>query len=195
VPARFLRENAFLVAAVALPLVVVGFFLLATAIPRWTVPPPAHDLLFTTSSYRQPRAAVSVGFRVVDGRLRADVRHALENTHPPRTMLWIFEHETLTTREVEFSVPELAAGDPPRVIDVGAVAGRRILTQPRAPDGYEVRKGDQSSPGIAGELFGMRRYDRRLSISKNGRVVSIDLPQQEWTTPSFVGWVVSDEAR
>src|SRR6478735_3199762 len=42
---RFLRDNAFLVAAGLLPVLVVGFFLLATAIPRWTVPPPAYDLI------------------------------------------------------------------------------------------------------------------------------------------------------
>ncbi len=48
---RFVRDNAFLIAAVALPLVVVGFFLLFTAIPRWTVPPPQHDLLFSTTEY------------------------------------------------------------------------------------------------------------------------------------------------
>ena len=40
---RFLRENAFLAAAVCLPLLVVVFFVLASIIPRWLVAPPAYD--------------------------------------------------------------------------------------------------------------------------------------------------------
>jgi hypothetical protein len=80
----FFRNNAFLAAAVALPVLVVGFFLLATAIPRWTVPPPTYDLVFRVGKpYDQPRPQVSVEFKVEDGRLQAIVLdlvpHFLEN--------------------------------------------------------------------------------------------------------------------
>ena len=37
--ARFLRENAFLAAAVILPLIVVVLFVLASIVPRWVVTP------------------------------------------------------------------------------------------------------------------------------------------------------------
>jgi hypothetical protein len=47
---RFVRDNPFLAAAVALPLVVVLFFLLSAALPRWTVP-PRYDLLLRTRAY------------------------------------------------------------------------------------------------------------------------------------------------
>ena len=46
---RLVRDNAFLIAAAALPVLVVALFLLSTAIPRWTVPPPAYDVLLRTS--------------------------------------------------------------------------------------------------------------------------------------------------
>lgn len=195
--ARFLRENAFLVAAVALPLMVVGFFLLATAIPRWTVPPPAHDLLFTSNDYGAPRLNVSVEFTVADGRLRATVRPVPRDAHQPRPELWLFDHETMTVREIPIAVPELAEGDPPRTIAIEALAGRRVQTSPEAPDGYEVRSADRSSPGIAGELFGMRRYDRQLSIARGGRVVPIELPprRDSWTAPGFIGWLVNGQER
>jgi hypothetical protein len=39
------RDNAFLVAAVSLPLVVVAFFLLSTALPRRMVPPSTLALI------------------------------------------------------------------------------------------------------------------------------------------------------
>ena len=41
---RFIRDNAFMVAAIALPVLVAGLFILASAVPRWTVPPPSYDL-------------------------------------------------------------------------------------------------------------------------------------------------------
>lgn len=193
-PARFVRENAFLAAAVALPLVVVGFFLIATWIPRWTVAPPRYDLVFSTSSYNATRLPVSVEFTVVDGTLRTTVRPAARDAHPPRPALWLFDHETMTVREIAIVVPDLTEGDPPRTTEIDALAGRRVVAQLRAPDGYEVRRRDASSPGIAGELFGMRRYDRGISIANRGRVVSIDLPpgQESWA-PVFIGWLVDGE--
>ena len=42
----WLRRNAFIVAAVLLPVVVVGLFLIASAAPRWRVPDPQFDLGF-----------------------------------------------------------------------------------------------------------------------------------------------------
>lgn len=194
--ARFLRENAFLAAAVSLPLLVVGFFLLATAIPRWTVPPPGHDLLFSTTSYG-PTPGASLEFTVVNGELRATARPVPRDAHPPRLALWLFEHETMNVREIPVAVPDMAAGDPPRTVDIEALAGRRVITELRAPDGYEIRPHDDSNPGIVGELFGMRRYDRNLSIANRGRVVSIETPPRpdSWTTPNFLGWIVDGGER
>jgi len=71
---RFLRENAFLLAAVLLPLVVIGFFLVATAIPRWVVPAPAYDLLMRRAgAYDQtaPRVAVDFVLRAKVGEVPA----------------------------------------------------------------------------------------------------------------------------
>lgn len=197
VPSRFLRENAFLVAAIALPLVVVGFFLLATAIPRWTVPLPSHDLLFTTGDHREPRRPVTLEVAVVDGRLEAIARPAAEHSHPPRLTLWRFDHQTLSVREIPITVPDLPAGEASRTLDVEALASHRILAESRAPDGYEVRRDDRSRPGFVGELFGMRRYNRDLSIERGGRVVRIEVPsrQDSWSSPTFLGWIVDGEAR
>jgi hypothetical protein len=56
---RFVRDNPFLAAAVALPLVVVLFFLLSAALPRWTVP-PRYDVLLRTRAYDQIGPLISV---------------------------------------------------------------------------------------------------------------------------------------
>src|SRR6185503_16709977 len=98
---RFLRDNAFLVAAVSLPLVVVTFFLLSTAIPRWTVPPPQYDLLLRANDlYNQANPRMTVEFHVHDGKVEATVRAIGANAYPARTALFLFDHATMTSREI-----------------------------------------------------------------------------------------------
>ena len=53
----FFRDNLVLVAAFALPAVVAVLFIVATAIPKWTVPLPQHDLVLRDEDYRQTRQA------------------------------------------------------------------------------------------------------------------------------------------
>ena len=67
----FLRDNAVLVAAFVLPAIVAVLFILATAIPKWTVPLPQHDLLVRVEQYESPPPDMSVEYLVRDGRLEA----------------------------------------------------------------------------------------------------------------------------
>ena len=129
---RFLRDNAFLVAAVALPVVIVGLFLLTTAIPRWTVPPPAYDLLLRTSEYEQPNSAVFVDFVVRGERLHASIRRVDPNSYAPLAKLWLFDHATMNAREITLDLPrELAPGESTRMVPIDALAGRRVVSEPR----------------------------------------------------------------
>jgi hypothetical protein len=194
---RFLRDNAFLVAAVALPIVVVAFFMIATAIPRWRVPPPAYDLLVRAASYDQSRPRVLVEFDVRDGRVEGTARTVPENTFPPAWKLFLFEHETMTAREIPVRLPEISEGDPPRTFVVEGLANRRVIDQTRAPDGYELTSTSSGSPGFVGELFGMRRYDRSASITNQGRVVSLRLPtpSQYYSPLTGLGWLANEEVR
>lgn len=190
----FFRDNAFLVAAVSLPLLVVGFFLLFTAIPRWTVPAPQHDLLLHTRTWDQTGPRVSVDFAVVDGRVQATVRPLAENVSPHRATLWLVDHTDMSVREVPFAPPErLQPDEPARTIVIEAFAGRRILDQPKAPDGYEVQTRSSGSPGLIGDLFGMRRYDRSVIVANRGRVVPIRIPSVEsYASPDFLGWLIDE---
>lgn len=190
----FLRKNAFLVAAAVLPVLVVAFFLVATAIPQWTVPPPAYDLVLrVTKPYTQPRAQVAVQFKVRDGRLEAVVqRTALESYEPPWS-LFVFDHQTMNLTEVPVNVPDsIPADSPSQTIVVDAFANRRIVDQAKAPDGYELRRDGYGNSGLVGDLFGMRRYDRRATIVNSGRVIKIPLPAdyQYVSAIDAIGWLV-----
>lgn len=194
---RFLRDNAFLGAAVALPVLVIGVFLLLTAIPKWSVPPPRHDLLLYTSDYDRSSPGVIVDLFVRDGTLQARFTQSPKDYYPPRVRLWRFDHSTLGAREVPIDVPSsITNSDPGTPIVVDALRGQRIVTDTKAPDGYEVRTPDHGSPGVIGDLFGMRRYDRSLAIVNRGRVVPIEIPTvNRYSTPVFLGWLIEEGAR
>jgi hypothetical protein len=192
---RFLRDNVFLVAAVSLPILVVGFFLLSSAIPRWRVPAPAYDLLIRGGEYDQASQRVSIDLDVRDGVVQATVRPVPLTQYVQRSTLWIFDHKTMKARRVPIDVPNLKEGDDAKTFPVADLAGRRVNITPGAPDGYELRTPvDRGGPGIVGDIFGMRRHSSRIAIVNRGRVVPIELPTPyEYYSPVyFVGWVLDE---
>jgi hypothetical protein len=190
-PARLLRDNAFLVGAVSLPVAVVGLFLLVTAIPKLTVSPPGYDLLLQTTEYDRAHSSIGVELFVRDDALQARLR-VVKDAQTPRVRLWRFDHTTLSAREVPMNLPTLASDvDVAQTVVVEAVRGRRIVTDMKAPDGYQLRTPDGGGPGVIGEIFGMHRYGQPTAIVNRGRVVPIDIQtSNQYQAPAFVGWVV-----
>lgn len=192
---RFLRDNAFLVAAVSLPLLVVAFFLISSVIPRWTVAPPAYDLLLRTDGgYDGASPQVTVEYTARDGKVEATVRRLPTPTYQKPGSLFLFDHRTMAVREVPVELPRVAENDPPQTIVVDALAGRRVLTDPKAPDGYQFETRNRGgSPGIVGEIFGMNRYDQRAVVVKSGRVIPLELPVRYpyYYGVHAVGWLAN----
>jgi hypothetical protein len=189
----FFRNNAFLVAAVALPVVVVVFFLVATAIPRWTVPPPAYDLVLRVGKpYEQP-PQVSVEFKVTEGQLQAIVRPLQKDRYAQAWALYRFDHRSLNLQEIPVRIPDsLPADSPPQTIVVDALAGRRLIEQAKAPDGYELRTdANRGGAGLMGDLFGMHGYDQSVVLVNRGRVVTLPLPSgYQYLSPvSAIAWL------
>src|SRR5687768_5783447 len=124
----FLRNNAFMVAAVSLPVVVAGLFILASAVPRMTVPPPSYDLLLKTSRpYNQPPATVLVDFNVRNGRVEATLSPPVPNGYAQQWALLLFDLETGNVEEIAIDVPAaMAQGEPLRTMAVDSLAARRV---------------------------------------------------------------------
>jgi hypothetical protein len=191
---RFVRQNVFLVAAVALPLVVVIFFLLAAAIPRWTVPPPAYDVILRGSTYDQPTQRVSVEFFVRDGRVQTTVRPVAANMYPTRSTLFLFDHKTMKATQIAVQVPSLKEGDSDQTFLVPELAALHVSSGSVAPDGYELKHQSDGGSGLVGDIFGMSRYHRNAALVNRGRVIPVDLPSPyETYSPIYIlGWVTPD---
>ena len=196
----FIRDNAFLLAAMSLPVVVAAFFLLASVIPQWTVPAPAHDLVLRVARpYDTTPPKVVVDFNVRDGRVEATVRPAPTTGYVQPWALFLFDHDTGSVREIPFEVPDMAEDEAPRTIVVDALSGQRVSAQAAAPDGYALQTRTTGSSGLVGALFGMGRYRQNAALVNRGRFVSLDLPSpygDPYQSPIYaVGWVVGEGQR
>jgi hypothetical protein len=192
-----LRDSAFLIAAVALPLAVVALFLLAAAIPRWTVAPPAYDLLVRADgAYRQAASQVVVTFRVRDGRLEAALLPGAPNAYQAEPSLFAVDSRTGEAREIPLNLPStLPPGASSQTIVVAAIAGRRVLDGPRAPDGYNFEHRYSRGPGLIGDVFGMSGQGAAGAIVKDGRVVPIELPPPHRYAVEAIGWLEPEGSR
>lgn len=191
-----LRENPMIAASIALPLLVVVFFLLASALPKWLVEPPGYSFLFTVPDHTQRSPAIDVRFDVVDGRLRVRVYNA-EDYYRSTPRLYLFDHETLAAREIHFDLPanvdSFEDGDE---IDVPGFGDSRILTERTAPDGYEIRGSDYRGDNLVTALFGGHGH-RSLSVHKSGAVFDIPNPEinNYYYNVNFLGWLANANER
>ena len=191
-----LRENPMIAASILLPLIVVIFFLLATAIPKWLVEPPGYSFLFTVPDYSNRSAASEVRFDVVEGRLRVRI-YGTEASYRNTPRLYLFDHETLATREIPFDLPisedDFEDGDE---IDVAELRDSSILTARKAPDGYEIRSPGHRSDNLVTALFGGHRH-RSFSVHKSGAVFDIPNPgiNNYYYNVTFLGWLADEHER
>lgn len=189
---KYMRQNPMIAAGILLPLVIVVFFVFATAIPKFLVEPPAHDFLFTVPENRGSKPAIELRFDVVDNRLR--VRLFKTNlAYRSVARLYLFDHETLDVREITIDVPN----DPETFeeadeIDVAEFAKRPISTERKAPDGYEIRQPRYRNGNLMTALFGGNRRNR-LSIHKSGAVIDVPDPANNayyyYYNVNFIGWL------
>lgn len=193
---NFLRKNLMIVVSIALPLLVVLFFALASVLPGLYSNSPAYDLLLTLRGSSSAQATlVRIDLNVIDGQLKA-VTHRLDNPvydNVPR----LFRYRHLTGEVTEISIPvpadiaELKDGSD---IPIPELAGLQVSDKLRAPDGYEF-SGNRRGGGLMTELFGGSRNRNEVRIAKNGAVVRIRLPTPDYwyNEARFVGWVLHGE--
>lgn len=187
-----IRQNPMIAAGILLPLIIVVFFLLATAIPRWLVAPPEYDLVFTVPEHNPNRRDIELTIDVVDNRLRARL-FKKNDYYRGVARLYVFEHENQEVREIAINIPgNVAALEDGAEIDIPEFANRSISTSRQAPDGYELLgPGYRRGGNLMTELFGgHRRY--QLSIHKSGAVVEIPNlgdHRNYYYSATFLGWV------
>jgi len=191
----FLRENMMIVVSIALPLLVVIFFALASVLPGLYSTPPAFDLLLTLQDRANTKTSpVKIDLVVRDERLRAIVVKLDNPGYENNPRLFRYDHLANEVREISISIPgNIAELDEGTEVPIPGFADLEISDVLRAPDGYEFR-GRQRGGGLMMEMFGGSRNRADVSVAKNGAIIRIRLPESDYwyNNIRFVGWVVGE---
>src|SRR5260221_5340092 len=198
-PEPFLKRHGFLIAGVALPLLVVLGFLLGRTRPRLWVADPRFDLLSVVRHGNEPRpGTIDRSLSVVDGHVRVRWTRLAENAYFQPAHLYRFHAASGAVEEI--SLPE-SPGEVKLEAPVdGAVPGFdgfRVVAGPAAPDGYAFETRSNGGSGIFGEVFGHGYRPPQAAIGKGGRVILLPRTEGElygsWPV-EFLGWLVPGEA-
>lgn len=209
----WIRQNPFVVAALALPLLVIGFFLAATAIPALLVDDPQHDLLFAVQHHDSSGGEFTLRYKVVDGQLSGEAQLKPANHYSGYQRLYRFDASDQSVREISPKIPEATRGalrerhghnainnsdadartKPNQVEEfvVAELSSEQLSTNTIAPDGYVFDNQYRGRRGLFGELFGVGSGRYTLAISKQGRTVGLrtQIQQYYFGNATFLGWV------
>lgn len=99
---KFIKENIVLVLGISMPLLLVGFFILASVLPAMFIENPRYDFLFSDGAYSQMK------FEVVNGKLQIKVT---ANQYGDRTTPALYRYSAATGKVQKLSIklPEIPA--------------------------------------------------------------------------------------
>ena len=189
----FIRDNLLIVVSIALPLVVIILFALASTIPSLFATPPEYDLLLSLHDRATSNSSqIRYNFVIRDGQLKASVYEIEKTAYQGNPRLFLYQHSSGALKEISFQIPaDIGDLTDSTEVAVPEFIGRELSATLLSPDGYEFR-GRRSGGGLMTELFGGRRNRSDVSIAKNGAVVRVRLPSSEYwySNVKFVAWVV-----
>jgi len=192
----FLRKNLMIVVSIALPLLLILFFALASILPRLYTDPPAYDLLLTFQGVSTAKTArLRIDLTVINGQVKAIASHAHDTYSGNYPRLYRYSHLTGEVTEIGIPTPEdLGELTDEMVIPIPELEGLRVSDKLRAPDGYEFNSSRRGG-GLVTEMFGAARKRNDVRISKNGAVVRVRLPDSDYWYGGgrFLGWVLDGE--
>lgn len=185
-----------IVASIALPLLVVIFFALASVLPGWYSTPPAYDLLVSLQDRATSRTSpFKIQLMVRGERLRAIVVKLDQPDYQNTPRLFRYSHLSGDVTEVSIPIPENFSDLEEGVeITIPELEGLKVSDALRAPDGYEFR-GRRRGGGLMTELFGGSRNRTDVSIAKNGAIVRVRLPTSDYwyNNVKLAGWIIADD--
>ena len=190
----FLRKNLMIVVSIALPLLVVIFFALATVLPGLFATPPAYDLFLTHQGrVFATESPVKISFVVNGERLSARIVKSNGSIYGNNPRLFRYDHVSGAVREISIPIPENISELPVgSELPVPELARLKISNTLRAPDGYEFR-GYRRGGGLMTEIFGGNRNRHDVTLAKGGAIIRLRLPASDYwyNEVHFLAWVVN----
>ena len=200
---QLLKDNLAIVAAIALPLMLVVVFAISRTVTNRLVADPQYDFLIATNFYGGTNEAFY--FDVVQERLKisysfpTQVNGVYQNGNIAR--LWRVRVPAMTVEAISLVPPPRGADtqDGTRIpIQIPGVSDLHVLSTQPSPDGYSFQQSyDYYNGNLMREVFGTGGRREPLSaIVKDGRAVPVrnleGEPYSAYNT-HFIGWIAKDQ--
>jgi hypothetical protein len=189
---NWMKENLVLLIGLALPVLLIALFFVATVLPKSFGTPPQYELLFTTSKYDyQNKPEYVLDFNVKNKQLMVKAKKYDEkNYNNASRLLMAYDAKTETVREIALDASKLSDGVEVVLEETKNMALDTSLT---SPDGYTLDGPNYNSSGLLGGLFGggYRNNGFRIKKGNVGYKVPQHQPDYYYSDLKFIGWVVS----
>jgi hypothetical protein len=188
---NWVKENLVLVVGLALPVLLIALFFVATVLPKTFGTPPQYELLFTTTKYDyQNKPEYVLDFNVKNKQLMVKSKKYDEKTYNNATrLLMAYDAKTEVVREIKIDESKLNEGSE---ILLEETKNMELDTSLISPDGYTLEGPNYNSSGLLGGLFGggYRNSGFRIKKGNVGYKVPQHQPDYYYSDLKFVGWVI-----
>ena len=187
---KLIKENLVLVIGLALPVLLIVLFFVATVIPKSMATPPQYEMLFTTTKYDyQNKPEYVIDFNVKNQQLMLNSKKNDEKNYNNATkILMAYDGKTETVREIKIDASKLTEGNEVLLEETKNLS---IDTAVISPDGYMLEGPNYGGNGLVGGLFGggYRNTGYRLKKGGVGYKVPNMQPDYYYSQLQFIGWI------
>jgi hypothetical protein len=197
---NFFKDNFVLVVGLALPVLLIVGFMVASNLPQVLSDPPKYDLVFATTDYptNANNVPVSVRFVVKDGVLTAQYTRTTgpNGGYPYNSWkkLYLYEARSQKVRQLTFGFPaDMDKIDTTKEETVEATKDMKLDTTLQSADGYELSYDGYSHSGLLNEVFwGGGGYGRQPRLRKGSSSVKLTTSNGntylDYGAVEFIGW-------
>ena len=188
---NFIKENLVLVIGLALPVLLIVLFFVATVIPKAYNTPPQYEMLFSVVNYNyQNRPDFDMSFSVKNQQLMVKPKKIEGKDNYNNTKkLMAYDGKTETMREIAIDDSKLSDG---ATMVLAETQSMTIDAATISPDGYVLEGPNYNGNGLVGGLFGggYRNQGYRLKKGSIGYKISNQQGNYYYDQMQFIGWVV-----
>jgi hypothetical protein len=189
---NWLKQNLVLAMGLALPVLLIVLFFVATVLPKSFGTPPQYELLFTTTQYDyQNKPDYVIDFNVKNKQLMVKAKKIEDKNNYSANIkkLMLYDAKTETLREIAIEQGKLSDGVEVLLEETKSM---EIDSTNVSPDGYTLEGPNYGNSGLLGGLFGggYRNAGFRLKKGSVGYKVPNAQPDYYNNQMQFVGWVI-----
>ena len=188
---NFIKENLVLVIGLALPVLLIVLFFVATVIPKMYSTPPQYEVLFSVQDYGyQNKPDYTIDFKVKNQQLMVNAKKTDDkNNYYNSKKLMAYDAKTEVMREISIDASQFADG---AEILLAETKSMTIDTAMVAPDGYLMENQHYGNSGLIGGLFGSGGRNNGYRLKKGSVGYKINTLQNNYYYDQlhFIGWVI-----